>query len=57
MSEDDKWTLPPSDQIAKMSRKDLVDLLHAHIEHVERGDAVNRQGNLPVAFMRAMSSP
>ena len=51
--EDPKWTLPPADQIAKMRRKALRELIHAYIEHAERGDAQNRRGGVELAIVRA----
>jgi hypothetical protein len=53
IGEDDRWTLPPSDKIKKMSRKDLRDRIRAIIEHAERGDAQNRRGAIELAIIRA----
>ena len=53
MGEDDRWTLPPADQIAKMRRKALRELIRAYIEHAERGDAQNRRGGVELAIVRA----
>ncbi len=36
IGEDARWTLPPADQIAKMRRKALRELIHAYIEHAGR---------------------
>ena len=51
--EDDRWTLPPSDKIEKMSRKALRGHIRAIIEHAERGDAQNRRGGIELAIIRA----
>ena len=53
IGEDARWTLPPADQIAKMRRKALRELIHAYIEHAERGDAQNRRGGVELAIVRA----
>ena len=53
VGEDARWTLPPADQIAKMSRKALREWIHAYIEHAERGDAQNRRGGVELAIVRA----
>ena len=53
IGEDARWTLPPADQIAKMRRKALRKLIHAYIEHAERGDAQNRRGGVELAIVRA----
>jgi hypothetical protein len=53
VGEDDRWTLPPSDKIEKMSRKALRDRIHAMIEHAERGDAQTRRGGVELAIIRA----
>jgi hypothetical protein len=53
VGEDDRWTLPPSDKIEKMSRKALRDRIRAIIEHAERGDAQNRRGGIELAIIRA----
>jgi hypothetical protein len=48
--EDDRWTLPPSDKIEKMSRKALRGHIRAIIEHAERGGAQNRRGGTSWAW-------
>lgn len=53
VGDDAGWTLPPADQIAKMSRKALRERIHAYIEHAERGDAQNRRGGVELAIVRA----
>jgi hypothetical protein len=53
VGEDARWTLPPADQIAKMRRTALRGLIHAYIEHAERGDAQNRRGGIELAIIRA----
>jgi hypothetical protein len=53
VGEDPKWTLPPADQIAKMSRKALRKLIHTSIEHAERGGAQTRLGGVELAIVRA----
>ena len=53
VGDDAIWTLPPADQIAKMSRKALRERIHAYIEHAERGDAQNRRGGVELAIVRA----
>jgi hypothetical protein len=53
VGEDDRWTLPPSDKIKKMSRKALRDRIRAFIQHAERGDAQNRRGGVELAVIRA----
>src|SRR5690242_1775095 len=53
VGEDPRWTLPPADQIARMSRKALRDQIYAFIEHAERGDAQNRRGSVELAIIRA----
>jgi hypothetical protein len=53
VGEDDRWTLPPSDKIEKMSRKALRDRIRAIVEHAERGDAQNRLGGIQLAIIRA----
>jgi hypothetical protein len=52
MNEDDKWTLPSSDQIRKMSRKALRDRIRMFIEHAERRTANTRVGRVE-AIIRA----
>lgn len=53
VSEDDKWTLPPSDTIEKMSRKALRDRMRVFIEHGERGKANTLGGGVELAIIRA----
>ena len=53
VGEDDKWTLPPSDTIEKMSRKALRDRMRVFIEHAERGTANTRGGGVELAIIRA----
>ena len=48
-----KWKLPPSDEIRKMRRKALRELIHDFIEHAERGDANRTGGGVELAIFRA----